>query len=166
MEAIFTRLTAVFDRVNAIPEERKARMVGLMTAGPAWAVLLIAAWLTPAAEGFGTHRQLGLGGCTMLTVTGWPCPMCGMTTTFALFAHFRPVEAVLNQPFGAVLFPATVIAAVVGAWDVLTGRGLGSRVFDWVTRRERFWAMFLLIGMGLGWVYKMVRMHPEVFGVG
>lgn len=34
-----------------------------------------------------THRQLGLPPCTFYSVTGLPCPSCGMTTSFALLVR-------------------------------------------------------------------------------
>lgn len=47
------------------------------------AVIGTAAWLTPDPTGVGTHQQLGLPGCTLLTVFGIRCPACGMTTSWA-----------------------------------------------------------------------------------
>jgi MFS family permease len=127
-------------------------------------VLAIAAWLTPAPEGYGTHQQLGLSACTMLSLTGWPCPMCGMTTTFALLADGRVSEAFANQPFGPVLFGLTATAASGGVLDMMTGRG----VVRGMTRRafvfEGSIALMLLAGLIGGWIYKCVRMHPEIFG--
>lgn len=142
---------------------RGDRLAGVIFGGGASLVLTIAALLTPDPHGFGTHRQLGLGACTMMQLTNWPCPMCGMTTTFTLFAHLRPVDAVLNQPFGGVLFPATVAMAVLGVVDIVTGRGALRAGLAWVQRRERTWAGILLFGMLGGWIYKCVALHPEAF---
>jgi hypothetical protein len=55
-------------------------------------VFSIAVWLNPYNAGgearrMETHRQLGLPPCTFKTVTGIPCPSCGMTTSFALLMH-------------------------------------------------------------------------------
>ena len=52
-------------------------------------VLGIAVWLDPYtatgdARTIATHTQLGLKPCGMVTLTGKPCPACGMTTSFAL----------------------------------------------------------------------------------
>lgn len=160
MDAVFSRLTGVFDKIAAISD--KPRILGLLIGGPTSIVLGLAAWLTPATQGFGTHMQLGLGGCAMLTMTGWPCPMCGMTTTFALMAHLRPLEALVNQPFGVVLFLLTVIGAVLGLGDLVTGKGLINGAFRWVGRREQLLALGLLAGMIGGWIYKCLRMHPEL----
>jgi hypothetical protein len=165
MEALLSRITgivdAVLDRISAVPEPLLSRLVGLSLGVPTTTVLGIAAWLTPSPKGFGTHMQLGLGGCTMLTFTGWPCPMCGMTTTFSLMAHLRVLDALKNQPFGVVLFSLTVVGAGLGIYDAVTGRGQYKKVLKWVQRREQLLAMGLLVGMMLGWAYKSAIMHPE-----
>ncbi len=169
MEAIVERLTGVVDRltawVNQYPPGLTNRVVGASIALPTSTVLGIAMWLTPSERGFGTHTQLGLGECVMMQLTDWPCPMCGMTTTFTLMAHLRPVDAFFNQPFGVVLFTLTVVGAVVGLFDLVTGRGLFTKVLGWVGRREQVIALGLLVGMFGGWLYKSVIMHPGVFGL-
>ncbi len=142
----------------------RTRIFGAGTALPASAVIALAAWLTPADAGVGTHRQLGLAPCTMLAATGWPCPMCGMTTTFALLAHGRPLDALLNQPFGPVLFAVTCLAAALGWTDVLVARGALAYAFRWLRPREGRIATGMLVGMLAGWAYKAASMHPEVWG--
>lgn len=162
MSALLDRIATFTGRVEAIPGQVGLRWASAMVALPAWTVVGIARWLTPSPDGFGTHTQLGLGGCTMLTVTGWPCPMCGMTTTFSLMAHFRPLDALANQPFGVVLFLLTLFTALVGTVEALTAGGWAGRVWDGIMRHERGLALFLLVGMIAGWVYKCTLMHPEV----
>jgi hypothetical protein len=152
--------------VDAQPPVPLNRAVGLVLALPSWTVLGLAAWLTPSPRGYGTHLQLGLGECTMLHLTGYPCPMCGMTTTFTLFAHLRPIDAVVNQPFGIVLFSTTVAAAAIGLADLLSGRGYWRVALRWVDRRESRLAAVLMFGMLGGWVYKVIRLHPELIGMG
>lgn len=132
------------------------RLVGLALLLPAGAVLGIAAWLHPDPAGVGTHRQLGLGGCIVLTLTGVPCPMCGMTTTFSLMAHGRVFDALLNQPFGVVLFVTTAVAAMVGAVDLARGRGLWRSGLGWVLRHETRVASLILVGLFAGWIYKIL----------
>ncbi|MEW4453978.1 DUF2752 domain-containing protein [Bremerella sp. JC817] len=52
--------------------------------GAVLAVLLAtAAWLSPSAQGLGTHQQLGLPPCTLVQLTGTRCPSCGMTTSWS-----------------------------------------------------------------------------------
>jgi hypothetical protein len=162
VDEVTARVDAVMARVNAVPERRMNRLVGLMVGVPSSVVLGIAAWLTPSPAGFGTHTQLGLGSCTMLVLTGWPCPMCGMTTTFTLLAHLRPLDALANQPFGVVLFSLTVLLSGMGLTDLATGRGLWRRGLAVVQRHEQRLAIALLTGMIAGWLYKCALMHPEV----
>ena len=56
------------------------------------AILGTALWLNPYDDDglprrMATHTQLGLPECSMVALTGRPCPSCGMTTSFALLAH-------------------------------------------------------------------------------
>jgi hypothetical protein len=162
LNGVFDWIQAGYDRLNASSSGRVNRVVGAGIGIPTSVVLAIALWLTPSPAGYGTHTQLGLGSCTMLTFTGWPCPMCGMTTTFALMAHLRPLDALKNQPFGVVLFSLTVIGAVVGLFDLVSGRGLWRRVGAWIGQREQGLAILLLVGMISGWLYKCALLHPEI----
>ena len=141
---------------SALTSTVQDRLVGLALFLPTATVLGIAMWLTPDPAGMGTHRQLGLGGCAVLTATGYPCPMCGMTTTFTHLAHFHLLEGTLNQPFGLFLFLATVFGAVLGLLELVKPAARWRRVLRWIDHRETMLAVFLLGGMGAGWVYKVI----------
>ncbi len=158
------RVFQLAQRWEGLGAAGKNRVLGIFIAAPGSLVLGIAAWLTPSADGFGTHRQLGLAGCAVMTVTGWPCPMCGMTTTFALMADGRVVDAIYNQPFGVVLFGMTLVATIFGIADVIVGRStlgaIGRLLYPW----ERPVAAGLLIGLFGGWLWKSAVMHPVFFG--
>ena len=142
-----------FARISAAAQDR---LVGLLLLLPTGTVLGIALSLTPDPSGMGTHRQLGLGSCAILSATGLPCPMCGMTTTFTHLAHLHLIEGILNQPFGLFLFFGTVTGAAVGLLDVIRPAGRWRRVLRWIEQRETALAVFLLAGMGLGWLYKVI----------
>ncbi len=131
------------------------RALSLLIGLPAWAVLATAISLSPDPRGFGTHRQLGLGTCTVMQLTGYPCPMCGMTTCFTHMAHLDPLGALLAQPFGVVLFLVTLGLASVAAVELLSPRGRWERLWAQVAIREERLAMILVIGLLLGWVYKL-----------
>ena len=143
----------------SLPADLQDRLVGVVLAAPSSVVLGLSAWLEPAAGGVGTHKQLGLNGCAVLTATGWPCPMCGMTTTFAHMAHLSPVDAAITQPFGVVLFLLTVAFASVGWADLLLPAGRWRRLRDGALAREVPLAVAALVGMGLGWAYKAAVMR-------
>ncbi len=95
-----------------------------MLAGAA-GVIGVARWLKPSPSGYGTHTQLGLPPCWFLKVTHYPCPSCGLTTSFAWAAHLEFWKAFLASPFGLLLFFATV--AVVPLSVVLLTRGISFR---------------------------------------
>ncbi len=82
----------------------------VLFAGPL-SVLVTAALLTPSPEGHGTHTQLGLPPCGFLVYTGYPCPGCGLTTSFAHMIRLEVFGAFHANPFGILLFLAT--AAIV-----------------------------------------------------
>lgn len=137
------------------------RLFSLGLAAGSGSVLGIAAWLTPDPRGYATHTQLGLGSCTFLTLTGYPCPMCGMTTTFALFAHIHPLDALLNQPFGLVMFGLTLGAFSISLAELLQPRDRWSRLLHKLAPYESRLATMFLVAMGLGWLYKvwLIRSH-------
>jgi hypothetical protein len=48
---------------------------------------------TPRKMGTHTGPPLNLPDCTFKTMTGLPCPSCGMTTSFSLLMHGDPVNS-------------------------------------------------------------------------
>lgn len=125
---------------------------------PAWAVLALARALTPDPAGHGTHKQLGLGTCSILAATGVPCPVCGMTTSFTHLAHLDPVGAVIAQPFGAVLFAITLAVALLATIELMIPRGRWTRLWAWTLDHERRIAAGLFAGLGVGWIYKVIAL--------
>ncbi len=120
----------------------------------ALALLAVAAWLTPAAGGMGTHTQLGIPACTWPTTLGLPCPSCGMTTAFALAADGRLIDSFLAQPFGCLLAIATAAFVVVAGYATVTGSQLVAALFKSVSG-VGWW----LVGatLLLSWGYKIVE---------
>jgi hypothetical protein len=133
------------------------RLIGLALLLPSATMLTIAAFLPPNPSGLGTHRAMGLGSCTFLSLTGWPCPTCGMTTTFALAMHGHVGQALLNQPFGFVLWLCTVLGAAAGLGDLVLARGLLRKLWDRVLEPYEGWlAGGILVGLLAGWLYKLL----------
>lgn len=79
--------------VRPDPRLKRGVRVGLLAvAGTLAAVFGVAAYLNPygpdgAARTMATHTQLGLPPCNMVSLTGKPCPTCGMSTSFALLVR-------------------------------------------------------------------------------
>ena len=144
-------LAAIGRFLNRPGVSRKLSVVLMLGTG---AVLAIAVWLVPDAEGHGTHLQLGLNSCSFLTMTGQPCPMCGATTTFTLFGEAQPIAAIINQPFAALLFVLTVFLFVVSLTEVVLPRQRWSRMFAVLEPYEERLSIGFLALMGLGWFYK------------
>lgn len=130
-----------------------ARVAAAFIAAGLLTVLLIAAWLRPAAEGHATHTQLGLPACGWATAMGRPCPTCGMTTSFAWAAHGGYVESVRAQPFAALL----VVGAAAGFWAALHVALTGSRIGATIGGLVRPRVLWGLAGLALAaWAYKFV----------
>lgn len=142
-------------------EGRPELWVRLASLGVACGIFVIfglSALLVPAADGHGTHTQLGLGDCSFLSLTDQPCPMCGATTSFALMAHLRPLDALVNQPFAVLLFLMAAAGFGIAVAEVLDPRQRWARLSRWLEPREGWLALAFLGLMGLGWIYKVVQM--------
>jgi len=91
-------------------------------------LLITAAWLNPYdASGkpltHGTHRQLGLPPCVLQSVSGLPCPACGMTTSISLLIHGDAASA------WRVNWAGVVVGALGGAttlWMLAVAAGFHS----------------------------------------
>jgi magnesium-transporting ATPase (P-type) len=95
-------------------------------------VIVIAAFLRPYTEDgtartMSTHTQLGLEPCSMVVLTGKPCPACGMTTSFALLMH-GDVGNSLKANWVGTLFCASIIVLTPWlVWSSIRGRLVGVR---------------------------------------
>jgi hypothetical protein len=121
-------------------------------------VLGLAAWLTPALDGHGTHTQLGLGECTFLQITDYPCPMCGATTTFTLMTHLHPIQGFINQPFAAMLWMITVATFAISLVELVQPKKRWDRIFGALAPYEGPLSTGFLAVMGLAWIYKIAIM--------
>ena len=128
----------------------KIRLRGLIVAAICWGAIALAAMLTPRTNGYGTHTQMGLSGCSFLARTGYPCPGCGITTSIAAMAHGRVILAARAQLFGVMLFAAVAVYGLLGLADVITGGDLLYKA-----RPRLWWAWVALAGLLLGWGVKV-----------
>jgi hypothetical protein len=116
------------------------------------ALLITAAVLVPSPTGVGTHRGLRLSACEFLEQTGYPCPACGMTTSFAWFARGDWIASGYVQPMGFVLAAGCGIAFWAGLWTAVTGRSV-RRVISVIPDT---YYLFPLLGIALAaWIWKI-----------
>ena len=85
------------------------------------AVIATATTLVPAAEGHGTHTQLGLPPCGFLVSTGLPCPGCGLTTSFSHMVRFDWAGASAANAFGVALFLVSFFTIPVSFYSMWRG---------------------------------------------
>ncbi len=118
--------------------------------------LVVGAALQADHNGVGTHEQLGLPACNFLTVTGYPCVSCGMTTAVALATQGHLMQAFIVQPAGAILALSLAATIMVAGWCVITGASL-KPLF------RRLWklpTLIVIIAVLLGaWGYKVAVMN-------
>ncbi len=129
------------------------RLLALATAAACGLVLLIAAGLDYDPAGHGTHTQLGMPACGWAVTLDFPCPTCGMTTSFTAAADAEPIRAFRTQPLGAVLALATAGLFWGGLWQALTGDRLGAIALRWLQPRT-LWLLGALAAAS--WVFKIV----------
>ncbi|MFM8393028.1 MAG: DUF2752 domain-containing protein [Acidobacteriota bacterium] len=122
--------------------------------------MLLARWLTPSPRGVGTHQQLGLPACPFLSMTGLPCPVCGMTTSLALAVRGEWRSSVEAQPFGLLLFVgglALAMMALASLWRRID-------LIDLIRSRPGIIFVYTLtILFILSWCYKIASMNLNLF---
>lgn len=137
--------------VPAREASRGARIEALVVIALA-AGVLIAAWLLrPDAAGFGTHEQLLVIPCAFRWITGLPCPMCGMTTSFTLMARCEPLAALGANVLGPPLYLATWLLLANGLAALARRR---PPLPQWLRRAQG--ARWVLIVIGAGWATNVV----------
>lgn len=108
-----------------------------------WAIMLVIAYFV-----FGKYFLYSL--CPMVTVTGFPCPGCGLTRAGLRLLRFDFAGAYEIHP---MIYPIAVYAGVFGWNRYIRKRKTGI----WM---KRFLAV-LLIFMILFYVWRMMRYFPD-----
>ncbi len=131
------------------PPSITSRVFAAALAGAMGAILLVAWRLEPRAVGYGTAKDLNWPGCSILTETGWPCPMCGMTTSTSATLHGQWALAWRAHPFGPI-FTAGVVLTFVLSLLYVVRPALVSRWMRTI-RLGRWWIVSGLALLLLGW---------------
>lgn len=133
------------------PEGRMVRLRGACLAMVGLAAFLAGRSLSPRPSGLGTHESLGLPPCSMIAEVGWPCPACGLTTSFSAAARGEISLSVRAHPFGPVLFAWLLTLGSAGLIEAFTGRPIVQRL-----ARPAWAVYFVLGGLFSGWVVKLI----------
>ena len=118
------------------------------------AVFAVALQLRPDPRGHGTHQQLGLPACGFRLVTGYPCPGCGMTTSFACFVRGDFAASAEANPAGLLLATVSVAFILWSLPSVVRGR-------LWRVSNPGWTAGLLILCVSIAailvWVFRIVK---------
>jgi hypothetical protein len=131
--------------MKAIRRPVVGRLYAIGVAAGMAAMLITAGRLSPGHQHMGVHQQLGLLPCGFVTMTGLPCPTCGMTTAFAHAAHGHLLEAMRSQLAGFVLAAATLVIGLAAATAVVIGRYPAVNWYRVNPTRFVWWVIVLLV---------------------
>jgi hypothetical protein len=137
-----------------------ARVVAVLIAVGAATPLAIAATLSPAVQGHGTHEALGLPACGWAVMAGVPCPSCGMTTAFSWAVRGDLLQSAWVQPMGFVLALAAAMTVLAALWAAITGAAVQRPIAAIVMNN---WVGWSLLGLLIGaWAWKMATFQGGV----
>lgn len=96
--------------------------------------------------------------CAFQTVTGHPCPQCGMTRSFVWGARGHLIRAALYNPAGLALFLWLQAGGVVGALRLIRrDPGAAEPPFSLLFG----WTMLWLVGLyGIPWLLRLWGINP------
>ena len=106
---------------------RAVRVLLVLMALAFTVVLTLAFTLNPYdADGnprtMATHTQLGLPPCNFVTLTGRPCPACGMTTSFALLMKGDVLNSAKANWVGTALAATCLLGVPWAVGSAVRGR--------------------------------------------
>ncbi len=123
-------------------------------------VFVLAICLDPYKEGRvwleGTHRQFGLPPCSFKEVTGWPCPSCGMTSSFALLIRGDVLHSLQANAVGTLLAGFLLVFIPWSVASAFQGRLLFIQSVEWVL--IRLLVLFFVILL-VRWVVVLVELQ-------
>lgn len=91
--------------------------------------------------------------CTFKRWTGYPCLFCGMTRSFAAFAHGNFRAAFVECPAGALFFVFTAAVFAVNAYALLARKRARWVFPPWASGKRVLIAASILLA--LNWIYRI-----------
>ncbi|MCF8145695.1 MAG: DUF2752 domain-containing protein [Deltaproteobacteria bacterium] len=91
--------------------------------------------------------------CTFLTLTGYPCPFCGLTRSFWAIAHGDWAFALHNAPISCLIYVATALLFSWHLTALITGLRIRSSLFCLLTSPLFVW---LMVSLAISnWAYRL-----------
>ncbi len=146
-------LPSTDDRLTETPGGRplltwKVRLALVAIAAVLLALFATAIYVNPYdAEGrpylMETHRQLGLPECTFKSLTGKPCPSCGMTTSFALLMRGDVINSFRANGVGMALAGFLLVVLPWALISLIRGRLFFVRSLEYAL----IWIVSIFLGL-------------------
>ncbi len=112
-------------------------------------------YLSPSAQGHGTHQQLGLPPCPSALFLDRPCPGCGLTTSWSALLHGNLGLSFHAHPLGPVLYLLFTAIAWTGLYGWIKKLRVRSEQPWFATWSTALAAVFL----GFGLIRAIVTPH-------
>lgn len=91
--------------------------------------------------------------CPILSLTGIPCPSCGMTRSFVAIARGNIPDSLSYHGLGIFIFISFILMALHLSIEVVTRRSLSSSFHDWLWHHKILvTAGFLIVLFGYYWI--------------
>jgi hypothetical protein len=97
--------------------------------------------------------------CPLRTVTGIPCPACGMTTAAVALVHGRVDAAFLANP---LIFGLAALTVVSGALLALRATGAIPPPLPWSSAQRRQAGRAIGLLAVASWLFQLHRLWPEI----
>jgi len=97
--------------------------------------------------------DLPLMPCTFLSLTGYPCPFCGLTRSFWAIAHGDWAFAVHDAPVACLVYLATALLFAWHSTALITGLRVRSSLFRLLKSPIAVWLMVTMVA--LNWAYRL-----------
>ncbi len=110
-DAVFTETS---DKNN--PQTMRARLIRLLLA----LLLLSGVWLLHSLE----PGEIPLPECEFKSITGLPCPTCGITRSMQAAANLEIKESFIQHPFGLLLISVISVLFFFLLTEAITGKRL------------------------------------------
>jgi hypothetical protein len=92
--------------------------------------------------------------CPLRTLTGVPCPFCGLTTATAALVHGQWQAAAATSP---LVYLVAALAAVTAPVLVARALGLAGPPRPWSTAARRRTGWIVAVVVALSWLYQLHR---------